>query len=162
VRPHERGKNKQEVVYRSRSALQALYEAAPELSGEGHPDRWFQFERDVYGLMAALGFEVEHIAASGRGDRGVDVFARKGTDLDTVHWVIQCKCFGKRKVGPGIVRELVGALELGRDKYPPGTRGMIVTTSSFSAEAVNEATLGGIRLIDGSEFVNLVSTATSN
>jgi hypothetical protein len=156
VRPHERGKQQQQVVYRSRSALQSLYTTAPVTSDNQDATRWFRFERDVYRLMAALGFIVEHIAASRRGDHGVDVFATKGADLEIVHWVIQCKCYGKRKVGPNTVRELIGALHLNRDRYPAGTRGMIVTTSSFSADAVEEASRGGIRLMDGEEFARLV------
>ncbi|MFA9210494.1 MAG: restriction endonuclease, partial [Moraxellaceae bacterium] len=50
-------------------------------------DAWFQFERDVQRVMEHLGFKVEHVAAARRGDRGVDVFATKGVDLDEVAWV---------------------------------------------------------------------------
>jgi hypothetical protein len=156
VRPHERGNKQQEVVYRSRSALQSLYTVVPATGDNQDPTRWFRFERDVYRVMAALGFSVEHIAASRRGDHGVDVFATKGTDLETVYWVIQCKCYGKRRVGPDTVRELLGVLHLNRDKYPVGTRGMIVTTSSFSVDAIEEAGRAGIRLMDGKEFARLV------
>ena len=100
--------------------------------------------------MKALGFHVEHIAASESADNGVDVYAVKGEDLDEVRWVIQCKCWGKnRRVAPSTVRDLVGALR----HYPPGTRGMIVTTSSFTSGAIREAESAGIRLIDGREFV---------
>jgi hypothetical protein len=154
VRPHERGKGKRDVIYRSRSALQCLYTVATEsvTSGRSH---WFQFERDVYKLMDALGFAVEHIAASRHGDGGIDVFATKGRDFDQVAWVIQCKCWHpKRKVPPNIVRELVGVLA----GYPHGTRGMVVTTSSFSSGAIDTAKEANIRLVDGDEFVALVKS----
>jgi len=148
VSPHDRGKNKREVIYRSRSALRCLYTVVPE-APDKEPAHWFQFERDVHDLMKALGFEVEHVAASRNGDNGVDVYASKGEDLDEVRWVIQCKCWSpKRKVTPSTVRELVGAMH----HYPPGTRGMIVTTSGFTSGARTEAEAAGIKLIDGEEF----------
>jgi len=148
VRPHERGKEKRDIIYRSRSALRSLY-TATELQTSSCEVRWFQFERDVQTLMQRLGFTVEHVAASRRGDNGVDIYATKGVDLDAVRWIIQCKCWNpKRKVNPSVVRELVGTLT----RYPSGIRGMIVTTSGFTAGAVREANDHEIRLMDGEEF----------
>jgi hypothetical protein len=150
VRPHERGKTKRDVIYRSRSALQSLYTAFVE--GPTTPSRWFQFERDVHKLMDSLGFTVEHIASAKRGDNGVDVFATKGTGLEEVQWIIQCKCWkAARKIYPSTVRELIGVLS----GYPRGVRGMIVTTSSFSSGARQAADAADIRLMDGSEFATL-------
>jgi hypothetical protein len=150
VKSHERGKKQKELIYRSRSALQSLYHAL-ELDTHDRPD-WFQFERDVHRLMETLGFSVEHVAASARGDNGVDVYATKGLDLEKVCWVIQCKCYRpSRKVGPSVVRELMGTLVT----YPRGTRGMIVTTSSFTGPAIEEAKRNDIRAIDGQEFLAL-------
>jgi Holliday junction resolvase len=156
VRPHERGKKPRDVVYRSRSALQCLFRVRGPTASAGARDGWFQFERDVQGLMARLGFNVEHVSASRRGDRGVDVYATKGTDLEQVAWVIQCKAFAPRhKVGPNIARELVGTLA----EYPQGTRGMIVTTSSFSEETIKLATRHNVRLMHGEEFGRLLQQA---
>lgn len=153
VRPHERGKKKREVIYRSRSALGSLY-TEMETAAPGRSD-WFRFERDVYTLMKDLGYTVEHASASKRGDQGIDVFATKGDDLDVVNWVIQCKCYRpNRKVGPGIVRDLVGALT----EHPHGTRGMIVTTSSFTRGAREDAERHNIRTMDGAEFCERIST----
>lgn len=99
--------------------------------------------------MLDLGFDVQHVAASGRGDNGIDVYATKGADLDLVNWIIQCKCWRPgRKVHPATVRELKGVLS----DYPSGTRGMIVTTSSFSSGAIELAEGADIRLMDGAEF----------
>lgn len=155
VSPHERGKAKRDVIYRSRSAMQCLYTATAEMP-DGSPIRWFQFERDVQMLMRALGFGVEHVSASRKADNGVDVYAVKGVDFDETRWIIQCKCWApKRKVSPSTVRDLIGALT----HYPPGTRGMIVTTSGFTSGAKREAETAGIRLVDGEEFVGLVKRA---
>jgi hypothetical protein len=147
VRPHRRGDHEREIVYRSRSALQSLFEAVAAPDGE-QGDQWFQFERDVQALLADLGFTVEHVAAPGRGDRGVDLIATKGRDLDAVSWVVQCKCYApKHRVGPVVIRELVGALE----SAPRGSKGMVVTTSSFTHQARQVAVEHGIRLMDGAE-----------
>ena len=153
VRPHERGKHQRDVIYRSRSALQSLYVVEEQPQSSAIP-KWFRFERDVHGLMRALGFDAQHVAAARKGDKGVDVYATKGADLELVNWVISCKCVHpKRKIGPVIVRELIGALE----EYPRGTRGMIVTTSRFSEGARKLAESHKIRLIDGAEFVQMLA-----
>lgn len=112
--------------------------------------------------MESLGFDVQHVAASRRGDRGVDVYAtkgtEKGTDLDKVCWVIQCKAYTPtHKVGPHVVRELVGALA----EYPRGTRGLIATTSAFSREAEELATRHEVRLMNGVEFSALLAAPSA-
>jgi len=153
VKPHERGKQKREVIYRSRSALKSLYTVVSDDTHNKARPLWFQFERDVYDLMSSLGFRVEHISASRSGDKGVDVFAVKGEDLDQVHWVVQCKCYApKHKIDPSKIREMKGVLT----DYPRGTRGMIVTTSSFTSGAEEEAKRADIRLINGMEFIEMV------
>lgn len=158
VRPHERGKMKRDVVYRSRSALQSLYTVAGESQGRPGGVRWFQFERDVRDLMEALGFVVEHAAASRHGDNGVDVYATKGEDIDRVNWVIQCKCYHpQRKVGPSTIRDLEGTLT----SYPRGTRGMVVATCRFSSGARERAAEADIRLVDGEEFAQWVASVRS-
>ncbi len=159
VRPHERGKKSRDTIYRSRSALQSLYQAInPETGRSEKPAEWFQFERDVQTVMKKLGFETEHVAASHRGDHGVDVYATKGRDLDAISWVIQCKCYSpNRKVQPSTVRELLGALE----ECPRGTRGMIVTTSTFTSGARRRAEETNIHLIEGEEFTRLLGSETT-
>jgi hypothetical protein len=155
VRPHERGKVQRDVVYRSRSALQSLYTVAGESQGHPGTARWFQFERDVRDLMEALGFLVEHVAASRHGDNGVDIYATKGEDFDRVNWVIQCKCYHpQRKVGPSTIRDLEGALT----DYPRGTRGMVVATCRFSSGARERAAGADIRLVDGEEFAQWIAS----
>jgi len=151
VRPHERGTVQRQVIYRSRSALRTLFEGK-EASQNSNQVEWFQFERDVREAIAALGFSVEHVSAARSGDEGVDLYATKGNDFDAVNWIIQCKCYAPtRKVGPAVVRELLGALE----SYPRGTRGMIVTTSDFSSDARRLAQDKDVRLVNGPEFLKL-------
>jgi len=158
VRPHYRGglPLEREVIYRSRSAMRSLYSSAPEIVGTA-TSQWFQFERDVAAVMARMGFEVDHVAASRTGDEGVDVFAEHSRNGEA--WAIQCKCYAPdRKIGPAVVRELIGALTA----YPEGTRGMIVTTSSYSSGAVTLAqehniVLNGLRANPATGDVEFVS-----
>lgn len=151
VRPHERGKGARSVIYRSRSALQSLYRIDETIPGG--KTEWFQFEKDVETLMRQLGFEVQHRAAARRGDKGVDLDATKGDDLDCINWVIQCKCYHpNHKIGPDKLRELHGVVST----CPAGTRGMIVTTSSFTGGAVSLAAALNLRLMDGSEFARRI------
>jgi hypothetical protein len=153
VRPYETGGSQRAVIYRSRSALKTLFTVVKEEPiNSGTKNLWFQFEKDVNDLMKALGFEVQHIAASNFADNGVDIYATKGAGIELINWVIQCKCWSKSKVGPSIVRGVIGSL----DGYSRGTRGMIVTTSGFTSGAVKLAAESDIHLIDGKEFVRLI------
>lgn len=149
VRPHCRGGKaniKTQRIYRSRSASSILYKTLSK-APKGNRPKWFDFEKDVAAFMASKGFEVIHQAASRNGDGGVDVYAHDSSN-DTI-WAIQCKCYSpNRKVGPGIVRELAGSLH----RYPDGTRGMIVTTSSLTPAALKEASVLNIEAIDGKKF----------
>ena len=81
------------------------------------------------------------------GDGGVDVYAYE--ELFDEIWAIQCKCYAAHhSVGPNVIRELYGSLHA----YPEGTKGMVITTSSFTAGAIKEAERMGIKLVDGDEF----------
>ena len=51
-------------------------------------------------------------------------------------------------MGPNVIRELYGSLHA----YPEGTKGMVITTSLFTAGAIKEAERMGIKLIDGDGF----------
>jgi restriction endonuclease Mrr len=116
---------------------------------------WFQFEKDVRDVMISLGYDVEHISASKRGDKGVDLYATKLIGDTEEQWIIQCKCWSQNhKIGPSVVREFLGALK----PYPSGTRGMIVTTSLFTSEALTLAEETGITLMDGTDFSHCLKT----
>jgi restriction endonuclease Mrr len=97
-----------------------------------------------------MSFRVVHQAASRNGDGGVDIYAHD--EVNDHVWAVQCKCYATaRKVGPDVVRELAGSLH----RYPEGTRGMIVTTSSYTPTALEEAAALNIKTIDGPQFVAL-------
>jgi hypothetical protein len=153
VRPHRRGgkaEKQGQRIYRSRSASAILYKYLVK-APRGTRPAWFDFEKDVAALVASKGLEVVHQAASRNGDGGVDIYAHDETN--DVVWAIQCKCYApERKIGPRVVRELAGSLY----RYPDGTRGMIVTTSSLTFGALKEASALNIEVIDGDRFAALI------
>jgi hypothetical protein len=122
VRGHYRGGSARQTVYRSRSALNLLYEIStpPTLSGShAMAEDWFAFERAIATLLEDnLGFTIVDRAVRGRGDHGIDILATKIVAGRTELWVIQCKHYADNNpVGPRIIRELLGsALTVGHDE----------------------------------------------
>jgi len=161
VRPHWRGHRRRQVVYRSRSALNALYIKIQ--TGGRHRARplWFQFELDVRDVLESLGFETEHTAAARTGDDGVDVFASRKRRGDVEHWLVQCKCWADgNRVGKGVVRELIGSIA--SQEGDVSTRGMIVTTSSLTLGARKLAKKHSIEWIEGEKFQSLISKSNDS
>lgn len=157
VRPHERGAVATEArvkVYRSRSASQMIFEEIAEAPRGSRPD-WFEFEKDCARVLRAQGMRVVHQAASRSGDSGVDLYA---VDVNEQSWVVQCKCWAAhRTVGPDIVRELIGAIVASDRGMSTKSRGMIITSSSFTSGAASEAVANGFELIDGKRLAKLLS-----
>lgn len=155
VRPHERGHDSRDIVYRSRSALQSLHDATNDWSKRAEVPEWFTFERDVLQLLDHFGLVVEHLAASSEGDLGVDVYATHKNERQGGPWLIHCKAYApKDKVRPAVLRRLIAA----QSRYPSGTRGMVITTSMFTSACRPLAAEHGIRLIDGIELGRLLTT----
>ena len=151
VKPHERGHLKRETIYRSRSALQSMYVAEVYEGDDKIPD-WFKFEKDVAKLMEKMGYIVDHVARNKNGDEGIDLFAYRQNGGQEENWVIQCKCYGKNKVGPAVIRELIGTLTLHKQKV----NGMLVTTGDITEGAMQLAKDAGIEAINGKRFLELL------
>jgi len=166
VRGHYRGieGTKVQTTYRSRSAMALLFQTAPSdhLIASDHlaSTDWFGFERAVGVLLERhFGFTIEHRATRGKTDYGVDILATKsvGTQIET--WVVQCKCYKPSNlVKPSHIRELVGAIADTRTEDNALVRGMMVTTSRFSGDALKLALKHGIQCIGGDDL-NLVLDA---
>jgi len=158
VRPHERGGTAPEErvrVYRSRSASRMLFEQVA-VAPLGTRPAWFEFEKACVKLLASEGMSVVHQAAHKDGDGGVDLFA---VDTDGSSWVVQCKCWAvHRTIGPNVVRELVGAIELADHGSDHSSRGMIITTTRLTSGAAADAAKLGIRVVDGLEFARLAQS----
>jgi hypothetical protein len=72
VRSHRRGDVEKAVVYRSRSALRALYEIE-DVADHAVRDDWFGFETRVRGLLRDRALVPEQIELL--GDEGISIFA---------------------------------------------------------------------------------------
>jgi restriction system protein len=108
------------------------------------------FERLIQRLLREAGFV--QVEVTGRsGDGGIDGkgILRLGGIL-SFHVMFQCKRW-QNSVGSSVVRDFRGAM-MGR-----ADKGLIVTTSNFTKDAVSEATRDGatpIDLIDGDQLIN--------
>ena len=142
VKPHRRGDKAEEKIYRSRSALQCIQALEPV--NVNARDQWFQYEVNVKDWLTSNGFMVEHLAASRVGDGGVDIQAYR----DDEHLLIQCKHWQKERIGPRIIRELLGTLQ----SFPQGARGVIITSTELTAGAKHLAMEKGIQFIESIDF----------
>ncbi|MBK8267168.1 MAG: restriction endonuclease [Planctomycetes bacterium] len=108
-----------------------------------------QFENLVAVLYERLGYSVS--VSGGPGDRGTDVLAEKSSATGGERISIQCK-HTKSTVGQPVVQHLWGAL----NSDDSLTRGVIVSSSTFSADA--KSFVAGIRitLIDRKKLIELL------
>jgi Restriction endonuclease len=157
VRPHERGGQALQdriKVYRSRSASRMLFQQVDKAPVGTRP-RWFDFEKDCARVLRDRGLDVIHQAVHRDGDGGVDLFA---SDSSEQTYVVQCKCYSaNRPVGPEVVRELVGAIALADQGAKGQSKGILMTTSTFTSGAVTAALALGFELIDGAKFSKLLA-----
>lgn len=115
------------------------------------------FENVVVKLLVAMGYGGTYAEAGkaiGRsGDNGVDgVIDQDTLGLDRVY--VQAKRYSEDNViGPGAIREFFGSLDMKK-----ASKGVFVTTSTFTGAAVDTAEKLGKRivLIDGKAFSDLL------
>ena len=109
---------------------------------------WREFEKLLCEAFRRQGYAVEH---SGResGDGGVDIRLRKDNQLS----LVQCKHWKSWQVGVATVRELLGVVTSERAQW-----GIIVTSGTFSGDAVQFAGKNHIELIDGDKLARLIQS----
>jgi Holliday junction resolvasome RuvABC ATP-dependent DNA helicase subunit len=111
-----------------------------------------EFEQLVVTLLRNLGFTADMTKAT--GDGGIDIEAVLDRPLVGGRYLIQCKRFAPdTSVGSPTVREFYGALVADRR----AVKGILITTSSFSAQAREFAENLPIELIDGNALANLLA-----
>lgn len=102
---------------------------------DSNPDEIFslmprEFEVFVSKLLEKFGYNVT--LGKGSRDGGVDIFAERRGLFGTELTLVQCKRNRKdRKVGEPVVKQLYGDIESRN-----ATKGLLVTTSSFTATAL--------------------------
>lgn len=115
-----------------------------------------EFEDIVADLFRALGYR-DMIRIGGSGDLGVDLM---GIDPDGLRVIVQCKRYGRgQKIGSPAVQNLMGAVvNQGADK------GVFVTTSTFTAPAIQAANSGrvAVELIDGDRLARIAVEADAS
>lgn len=115
------------------------------------------FEQLIIELLLAMGYggssEDAARAIGQSGDNGVDgVVDQDPLGVDQLY--VQAKRYGEsNQIGPGPIRDFFGALNLKKAQ-----KGLFVTTSSFSASAIQTAKDLGMRivLIDGPQLAKLM------
>lgn len=116
------------------------------------------FERLVVSLLVAMGYggsvtDLDKALVGGSGDGGVDgVIDQDPLGLDRIY--VQAKRYADgNTVGAGAIRDFFGSL----DRFK-ATKGLFVTTSTFSASARDTADLLSKRivLIDGTQLTRLM------
>jgi restriction endonuclease Mrr len=97
------------------------------------------FEKFVALLLEQMGYTAEVTPKT--GDYGLDIVARKGAEVIAV----QCKKYRENNVGNQEVQQLLGAMQL---KGVNASRGILVTTSRFTKQAINQAMSTPVELWD--------------
>ena len=107
---------------------------------------WQEFESLVEEAFRLRGYTVIRLGGDGP-DGGVDLELRKGTE--TV--LVQCKHWRAYKVSVQVVRELYGVMAA-----RGAASGIVVTSGTFTRDAVEFASGRNVRLIAGEELRELV------
>lgn len=88
-------------------------------------------------------------------DGGFDLRLRRP---DGVTYIAECKCYDRRHhVGRPIIQKLQGANKVERAQGM-----MLITTSSFSQDAISYSQQVGVELVDGAELVRWCQRAWGN
>lgn len=112
----------------------------------------YDFEQQVAQMLRSRGLAVEVIG--GLGDDGVDIIAHDTTPITGGIYLVQCKRYAlDRKVGVADVRELYGAVQEKR-----ASKGVLVTSSTFTPQARRFAEDKPIELIDAVQLSSLIGS----
>ncbi len=107
-----------------------------------------EFEQVCEQLVKKMGFETEVTKAS--GDGGIDIVATNNSPLLSGKYIIQCKRYSG-SVGEPIIRDLYGVVTSER-----ANKGILMTSGTFTRQAIDFAEGKPIELIDGIELRKLM------
>ena len=161
---HQEAKRRGQARSKARKNVSKINEPEAELD-PSYEDTWKEdlldymmtevsppsFERLCQLLLRRAGFT--EVKVTGRsGDGGIDGYGVLRSGLLSENVLFQCKRY-QSSVGPSVVRDFRGAMQ-GRT-----TRGIILTTGTFTSESKKEAVRDGappVELIDGERLCDLL------
>ena len=111
----------------------------------------FDFEREVLSVIEGMGFAAELTTRT--ADGGIDIVARSEQPLFKGKYIIQCKKWTK-PVGEPVIRDLFGVMTAER-----ANKGILITTSRFTAAAIEFAKDKPLELIAGEAWAQLAEMA---
>lgn len=111
----------------------------------------FDFEKYIACIYKDLGYAVQLTRKT--GDGGKDIILKK----DGQTYYVECKRY-KKPIDSRKMRDFIGACVVDGDHI----KGIYVTTSSFTKDAVATANKKGIQLINGSSLDRLIKMAQEN
>lgn len=114
---------------------------------------WKRFEELCAAYFRELGLRVETIRCGPDGGVDAKLFRGDATEPETI---LQCKAWNARSVGVKPVRELFGVMA-----HQKVRRGIFMTTSDYTKEALEFAKENPIFLIDGDKFLGMIGKLSS-
>jgi restriction system protein len=114
---------------------------------------WKRFEELCAAYFCEMGLRAETIRCGADGGVDVKLFRGDAPDPDSI---LQCKAWNSRYVGVKPVRELFGVMA-----HQKVRRGIFLTTSIYTKEALAFAKDNPIFLIDGEKFFSMISKLSS-
>lgn len=112
------------------------------------------FERKCMELLISRGFEV--LTTNRTSDGGIDLTATSFEPIIRGKYVIQCKDWST-PVGVHIVRDLYGVVH-----HEDANKGILITSSSFTDQAIKFATGKRLELINGIDFQEILKEAKNS
>ena len=108
----------------------------------------YQFEKVVGDYYRDCGYTVQQTKRTGDGGKDLVMYKCGQT------YYVEVKRYGKSNpVSRPLIQKLVGAC------HPVGAKGIFITTSRFTKEAIAEANRSGIQLIDGDQFIKMLKSS---
>jgi len=125
--------------------------ASPKVNGQMSLDALSPeaFEKLVGSLYEKMGYKVKITPLT--NDGGVDLYALRDSDAGRQRLAIQCKHYPGGPVDVAIAREMVGVLSV----QPDITKGVIVTSGSFTSGCADLSSKHRIELVDRTRLLGL-------
>lgn len=138
------------AIYLSGESLSGIFRKRIDVSSLEELRRLdpYQFEKVVGDYFRDCGYTVQQTKRS--NDGGKDLIMYKNGQI----YYVEVKRYGKgNPVSRPLIQKLVGAC------HPVGAKGIFVTTSRFTKEAIDEAHRSNIELIDGDQFIKMLRSS---